>query len=279
AIASGYEEFGPIWQHDRELIIKAMRAYASDHAPTVNGCDDASEPTQEEIEGVACVFADVHDDPTARASAYIMTKKLKRVFAAPTVRPADAGERIHALAIDLTLKGWCANENEINRLTKEAERKLLDFACDEIRRHMDRTGVSLGGGLLDAAQAVIDRWETPAWKDAPATAGYINALKTAVQRSAASSDNAPTSATHASEWTPEIDKRVLLYVVHDQAQWEPDEELRMRNWEGWHVGYWTDFNGGGWVWNGLCGHVTHVAPLLAPPSDPRNDRQTGVPQS
>lgn len=62
---------------------------------------------------------------------------VNRLHASP-VRSADAGERIHALAIDLTLKGWCANANEINRLTKEAERKLLDFACDEIKRHMDR---------------------------------------------------------------------------------------------------------------------------------------------
>uniref|UniRef100_UPI0037DA2135 hypothetical protein n=1 Tax=Tardiphaga sp. TaxID=1926292 RepID=UPI0037DA2135 len=60
------------------------------------------------------------------------------LIAQPPVRSSDAGERIHALAIDLTLKGWCATENEINRITKEAERKLLDFACDEIKRHMDR---------------------------------------------------------------------------------------------------------------------------------------------
>ena len=37
-----------------------------------------------------------------------------------------------------------------------------------------------GDGLLAAAQAVVERWDTPLWKDAPATAGYINALRAAV---------------------------------------------------------------------------------------------------
>ena len=31
--------------------------------------------------------------------------------------------------------------------------------------------------LLDAAKAVVDRWDTPLWKDVPATAQYINALR------------------------------------------------------------------------------------------------------
>ena len=30
--------------------------------------------------------------------------------------------------------------------------------------------------LVGVSQAVVDRWHTPLWKDAPATAGYINAL-------------------------------------------------------------------------------------------------------
>lgn len=37
--------------------------------------------------------------------------------------------------------------------------------------------------VLDAAQAVIDRWETPLWKDVPATAGYIHALRDAIAAS------------------------------------------------------------------------------------------------
>jgi hypothetical protein len=38
------------------------------------------EPTQEEIDGVAAVFAKLADDPTAQSSAYITAKMLKRVF-------------------------------------------------------------------------------------------------------------------------------------------------------------------------------------------------------
>ncbi len=34
--------------------------------------------------------------------------------------------------------------------------------------------------LRDAAQAVIDRWDTPLWKDVPATAEYIGRLRKAM---------------------------------------------------------------------------------------------------
>lgn len=36
--------------------------------------------------------------------------------------------------------------------------------------------------LLAAAQSVIDRWDTPLWKDVPATAEYINKLREAVAK-------------------------------------------------------------------------------------------------
>jgi hypothetical protein len=32
--------------------------------------------------------------------------------------------------------------------------------------------------LREASQAVVDRWETPLWKDAPSTAGFIHRLRT-----------------------------------------------------------------------------------------------------
>lgn len=35
--------------------------------------------------------------------------------------------------------------------------------------------------LEQAAQAVIDRWDTPLWKDVPATAEYINKLREALK--------------------------------------------------------------------------------------------------
>ena len=34
--------------------------------------------------------------------------------------------------------------------------------------------------LREAAQAVIDRWDTPHWKDVPATAEYIGRLRAAL---------------------------------------------------------------------------------------------------
>ncbi len=40
--------------------------------------------------------------------------------------------------------------------------------------------IGLPGGIKEAAQAVIDRWDTPNWKDAPATAVVINRLRAAI---------------------------------------------------------------------------------------------------
>jgi hypothetical protein len=31
--------------------------------------------------------------------------------------------------------------------------------------------------LVHAARAVVNRWDTPLWKDVPATAGFINRLR------------------------------------------------------------------------------------------------------
>jgi hypothetical protein len=68
------------------------------------------------------------------------------------------------------------------------------------------------------------------------------------------------------EWKPRENERVQLYIVHDNARFESDPNKRAEEWEAQAVGYWTGFNSGGWVWNGLCGHITHVRPLPAPPS-------------
>lgn len=57
-------------------------------------------------------------------------------------------------------------------------------------------------GLRTAAQAVIARWETPLWKDAPATAACIAALRDAL------------AADHA-EHPPEIGGR--WYMVNEMG--------------------------------------------------------------
>jgi hypothetical protein len=36
--------------------------------------------------------------------------------------------------------------------------------------------------LVRSAQAVVDRWEQPSWKDVPATANYIYALRDALAK-------------------------------------------------------------------------------------------------
>lgn len=67
------------------------------------------------------------------------------------------------------------------------------------------------------------------------------------------------------QWKSVVDEPVLIYVVHDNAQYEPDEKRRKAEWESWCVGRWIKHNKGGWMWHGLCGRVTHVAPLPAVP--------------
>ena len=70
--------------------------------------------------------------------------------------------------------------------------------------------------LRTAAQAVIDRWETPLWKDAPATAGYIAALRDAL------------AADHIGEITDMVgrwymvtrDGMATLCVDHEDAEAE-----------------------------------------------------------
>lgn len=59
------------------------------------------------------------------------------------------------------------------RLEPEKTYRTYSAACqDEAERAQ---------GLVKAAQAVIDRWETPLWKDVPATGTFIYALRDAIK--------------------------------------------------------------------------------------------------
>ncbi|WAP69059.1 hypothetical protein [Jiella pelagia] len=52
-----------------------------------------------------------------------------------------------------------------------------------IQQAMDEAAAqeaALVDGLVEKVQAVIDRWETPLWKDVPATAGYIYEMRDAL---------------------------------------------------------------------------------------------------
>jgi hypothetical protein len=62
------------------------------------------------------------------------------------------------------------------------------------------------------------------------------------------------------EWLREIDEPVEIFVVHPNAAYAKTAD-ELARWRGWFPATWTDFNGGGWVWHGLLGAVTHVRPV------------------
>ena len=62
----------------------------------------------------------------------------------------------------------------------EQQRDELSKLCDFNQVTMEQL-LQQRDELLAASQAVIDRWETPLWKDVPATAEYIHALRAAVE--------------------------------------------------------------------------------------------------
>jgi hypothetical protein len=57
---------------------------------------------------------------------------------------------------------------------EEAQRDLYDW-CDASFILMEQLNQ-----LLVTSKALVDRWETPLWKDAPNTAGFIKALADAI---------------------------------------------------------------------------------------------------
>ena len=74
-----------------------------------------------------------------------------------------------------------------------------------------------------------------------------------------------SAAVPVESWKIVVDEDVLIFVVHENLQYATDEADRAQ-WQAWCVGRWIDHNKGGWMWHGLCGRVTHVAPL---PERPR----------
>lgn len=75
------------------------------------------------------------------------------------------------------------------------------------------------------------------------------------------------TAVPEAEWSREIDEPVLIYVEHPNVAFARDEQER-NEWCGWFRAQWTDFNGGGWVWFGMIGSVTHVMPDVDDPRSP-----------
>ena len=71
-------------------------------------------------------------------------------------------------------------------------------------------------------------------------------------------------------WPKVAGERVLLWVVHPNAKFCTGKDRE--EWQCWCAGYWTERSKSwphghdkGWVWNGMMGHITHVAPLPPAP--------------
>ncbi len=58
---------------------------------------------------------------------------------------------------------------------------------------------------------------------------------------------------------PKDGTEVFLFVVHPAWQYETSDPGQ---WQAVVKGRWTDHNGGGWTWPGLCGVPIQWAPLL-----------------
>ncbi len=80
----------------------------------------------------------------------------------------------------------------------------------------------------------------------------------------------------AQEWQPietapkVVDETVLLRIEHINFAVATGGDKR--RWEEVVTAYWTDFNGGGWVWHGLAGTPTHWAQIQPLPPSPNQEQ-------
>lgn len=65
------------------------------------------------------------------------------------------------------------------------------------------------------------------------------------------------------ETAPKDGTRVLLWITHFNARFSKNPIAE--GWEAVCIGAWTEHNGGGWQWGGLCGDVINWMPLPEPP--------------
>jgi hypothetical protein len=57
-----------------------------------------------------------------------------------------------------------------------------DVTLAAVKRLDVATLMAAAPELLAAAVAVVERWDTPTWKDAPATGAFINGLRKAIAK-------------------------------------------------------------------------------------------------
>ena len=84
---------------------------------------------------------------------------------------------------------------------------------------MTTTPTSGAADLRTAAQAVVDRWDTPLWKDVPATAEYIGRLRAALAAGQATA--APQGAAYAA--LPENKKKDPTMSFHNKPNYQIPE--------------------------------------------------------
>lgn len=112
-----------------------------------------------------------------------------------------------------------------DREDAEKEAKDANMAWPHTAPHRAVQLVEVGTsarGLIDAAQAVIDRWDTPLWKDAPATAGYIAALREALE-----ADRAMRAAQPAGAQQPGAAYAELPSYEHQRAIMEAERNASL----------------------------------------------------
>jgi hypothetical protein len=93
-----------------------------------------------------------------------------------------------------TIKTWLSRLDVKPSITDDEIADAMQAEIDELRaalqasekvqqQHAENVLWQAGRicELIDAAQAVIDRWDTPLWKDVPATAVFIGQLRDALE--------------------------------------------------------------------------------------------------
>jgi hypothetical protein len=115
-----------------------------------------------------------------------------------------------------------AAQAEVNRDEWMYRAKAAERTVDNLNETIDRIK-DQDIAVYAAARAVVDRWDTPLWKDAPATAGFINRL-----RAALSSENAWSDAPGA-RYLCRIKLPLPVRFVADLATLFPGKNVRMKD--------------------------------------------------
>jgi hypothetical protein len=141
---------------------------------------------------------------------YVAESRDELKVALSTTQPPQAAEPDEAIASLAAMCGWAELLAELGGWTRanaasfwyayDAARKLAPTKISPVISPppvAEHTPQPPNDELVAAARAVVARWETPAWKVAPATAGYIYALRDALDRYA---HQAPAAARNHVAW-------------------------------------------------------------------------------